>query len=395
MRHPLQAWLGRTTGTTNTKNSRRGASRKLAISLSSLDSHKQSDNRIEVPRKSPAIMNVKQRRKYSDAKAKSHRGSPRFRDLTDTDKDTTESWDKGKIYFLNVTIPTSDPRLTPDVNTTNATVLQNNNHALILDVLLIFLSGLAIILGLIVLVFAVVILFDKYLRCGFRLSEWADDLFPDSEATMDENGGPSDEETYGTVAFKARLCGLTTSERRAVVEKAFEKYCTKYPVSSVEMSTYDDDAKHLDKVTESNSNVESSSVSTTCIESSSLTSDGTNLPLPVDLEGGASLDEPWSAASSNNSVNSEIESNAQIPAEIKGKPPSTGGKRCDEDSVSDFGSEADMTVDSDDMTAEKDLSNSHFFQRLGRTETSCAICLGEYGKWRQHLVVCRRWIDSH
>jgi hypothetical protein len=393
MRHPVQE--GPVPTTISTENSRRGASGRSAVSISSPDyshKHHSDNNGVEGPWQSPTkMMNVKQRRRrYSDTMANSPLHSRRFRDLATTDN--TEPWNnKGNVIYLrNETLPMSHGQLfvRPDaittVNATTAPQNNNSNQELIFDVLMIFLSGLAIIIAMIVMVFAVVILFDRYGRCGLIWSEWLDQLFPDEAMDHDDsdnNYGPAQEDTYGTIAFKARLCGLTTSERRAVMEQAFAKNCTKYPMSitteTLLLTDGDIIAKHLDKATKSTGNFEESSVPTTCVESSSVTSEITSQALAVDLEGGASIEEQEGVASSINSVYSLGKSSRRIPAQINGKTPST----FDEDSVSDFGSEAEMTTDSDNnMTAAGDDTKSHFLQQLRRTETSCAICLGEYGK---------------
>lgn len=98
-----------------------------------------------------------------------------------------------------------------------------SNIDLVLDILFIFLMGVAIIVGLILIIYAAVVLFDRFCGCS-SLMVWSEE-----EPLRDnhEIDGPS-ADAYGPVAYKARLWGLTTRERRAVLDRVFAAVVSHY-----------------------------------------------------------------------------------------------------------------------------------------------------------------------
>lgn len=92
---------------------------------------------------------------------------------------------------------------------------------LVLDVLFIFMSGIAIIVGLIILVYALVVLFDRYCGCGRCVGSHHDEEFFQEDIQANESQPTA-------VEYKARLWGLTTQERRKLLKQVFASHASQY-----------------------------------------------------------------------------------------------------------------------------------------------------------------------
>ncbi|CAB9511593.1 protein ligase RNF13 [Seminavis robusta] len=350
------------------------STRRSKLELISSTASDADDGPSLYPRKTPSRRKKTMRRKRSSTLAKQSRRR-RDQDVTETDHLSS-----GNIYFLaNGTNPTSSPTFNSDHIT--AAAVTDESISLVLDVVYIFLSGLAIIVGLIAVVYALVILCDRYCRCGLRWAEWSDDMFPEEEEGNEGSGTRNDRpsaELYGPVAFKARLWGLSSSERRTVLERTFARYCTKYPAQP-----------RLKAATTLNMKQDASSAATTCVESSSVESNGTcQQPTNsvVDVEG--IPEEPTHPACSDVSVKSDDECSTEIPAQIKSKGHNLNFNGESDDTVSELESEEaeadDLNQDADEVGWESLVLNE---QRVTKT---CAICLGEYeqGDKILHSIGC-------
>lgn len=118
--------------------------------------------------------------------------------------------------------------LSDSASSTSQTGEISENVDLIVDVLFIFLSGMAIILGLILIVYAAVVLFDRFCCCAHLGGSDDRQLEPDIERFQSMPSA----QAFGPVAFKARLWGLTSSERRTILEKVFSRYSRVYHKSN-------------------------------------------------------------------------------------------------------------------------------------------------------------------
>lgn len=108
----------------------------------------------------------------------------------------------------------------------------------ILDIIFICLSGLAIVVALAVLIYSALAVFNKYWCCCdcLDLQNVAEEDEEEGDVAEEvHDTGPS-AEAFGPVAFKARLWGLTTSERRAILEEVFAKKTTIYETLGKERS---------------------------------------------------------------------------------------------------------------------------------------------------------------
>jgi hypothetical protein len=114
------------------------------------------------------------------------------------------------------------PPASQSTTTTTSTI---NNLEVVIDILFIFMSGIAIIVGLIILIYLLIVLLDQFYGCwGFM--GWTEEM------PMLENYPyqvPS-AEAYGPVAYKARLWGLSGKERKVVLERVFAEHVSHYKV---------------------------------------------------------------------------------------------------------------------------------------------------------------------
>ena len=105
-----------------------------------------------------------------------------------------------------------------------------SNFGVANDASIVFFIGFAAIWGLIVLVFISVVLFDHYFGYKYRQSEQRN---RDEQGNADGEHGLVSPNTYGPVAFKAKLWGLTAFERKDVLEKVFESNTITYSTRTI------------------------------------------------------------------------------------------------------------------------------------------------------------------
>lgn len=103
-----------------------------------------------------------------------------------------------------------------------------SNFGLVNDASIIFLVGFAAVWGLLVLVFVSVVVFDHYFGYKYRQNEQRNRNEQGDAVDDDVGYGLVSPNTYGPVAFKAKLLGLTALERRAVLEEVFERNTSTY-----------------------------------------------------------------------------------------------------------------------------------------------------------------------
>mgnify|MGYP000137023466 CR=1 FL=1 len=165
--------------------------------------------------------------------------------------------------------------LNPSTSPTEATYhASNSNEDLIGGVVFMFLSGIGLIVGLVILVYSVVPVYNRLRGRNQRPDE-------------DEHPGPT-AETYGPVAFKAKLWGLTPDERKAILQILFAEHSTNYSSNNFsgeifEVGTPLDGAGNANLVPNLNlSSSLASDRSTTGVSSDQASTDGQEEPDPTD-----------------------------------------------------------------------------------------------------------------
>ena len=272
---------------------------------------------------------------------------------------STSNADSTTVYYHDAA-----PSLTIDCSSSaerainiNYNVLDGSMRSLplIVDVSFIFLSGIAFILGLIVLVYISVVVFDRYFGCTQYRTHHQDD----DEGNWDEGRDLASPHAYGPVAFKARLWGLTRSERRAVLEQVYERHIANHGTRNQRRVIPIQTISAMEQTTTSRCEKDArDKKGPLCLETSSLSS-AARLNQSV-LES-FDLEE---ATEEGDSLTSKYRCRTQIDARI--------GSSLDADERHGMETDSDQGLESavDFFALDDDC-----------VEPTCAICLGEYGRF--------------